>query len=139
MRKVATSLGRAAPSRDTSCFGLALLVETHQSLHRSHTVPSGDLAQLFERALDEVINQELNRRTGAGKPRKRRDLRPNSRHIPVEVARLVWERDARRCTFVDAEGRRCSERRLLTFEHRHPFALGGLPTADNLALLCKPH
>jgi hypothetical protein len=43
------------------------------------------------------------------------------------------------CTFVDAEGRRCSERRFLTFEHRHPFAFGGLPTVYNLILLCKPH
>ena len=97
----------------------------------SHTVPSGDLAQLFERALDELIYQELKRRTGAGKPRKRRDLRPDSRHIPVEVARLVWERDAGQCTFVDAEGRRCKELRVLTYEHRHPFAFGSRMTRSS--------
>ena len=112
---------------------------SRRSSFSAHSVPSGDLAQIFERALDELIHKELKRRTGAGKPRKRRELQPDSRHIPVEVARQVWERDAGQCTFVDAEGRRCNERRFLTFEHRHPFAFGGLPTVDNLALLCKPH
>ena len=52
---------------------------------------------------------------------------------------LVWERDGFRCAFVDAEGRRCSERRFLTLEHRIPFAFGGLPTVENLCLHCAPH
>ena len=105
----------------------------------SHSIPSGDLAQLFERALDELIHKELKRRLGAGKPRKRRELQPDSRHVPVEVARQVWERDGGQCAFVDTEGRRCSERRFLTFEHRIPFALGGPPTVENLCLLCRAH
>ena len=74
-----------------------------------------------------------------GKPRKRRELKAGSRHVPVEVARAVWERDGFRCAFVDAEGRRCSERRFLTLEHRIPFAFGGLPTPENLCLHCAPH
>ena len=45
-------------------------------------MPSGDLAQLFERALDELIQKELKRRMGAGNPRKRRELQPDSRHVP---------------------------------------------------------
>jgi len=43
------------------------------------------------------------------------------------------------CTFLDSEGRRCSERRFLTFEHRLPYALLGPPTVDNLCLLCQAH
>jgi hypothetical protein len=118
--------------------------ELHEKLEQaqqllSHAVPTGDLAQLFERALDALLQRELKRRTGAGKPRKRRELEPDSRHVPVEVARQVWKRDAGQCTFIDAEGRRCSERRFLTFEHRHPFAFGGLPTAGNLAVMCNAH
>jgi hypothetical protein len=77
---------------------------------------------------------------GAGKPRRRRALREGSRHVPVEIARSVWERDEGRCTFVDAEGRRCSERRFLTLEHRFPFAMGGTSLdADNLCLFCRAH
>jgi len=105
----------------------------------SHAVPRGELPTLIERALDAFIEREMRRRIGTGKPRKRRPLKPGSRQVPREVARLVWERDRGRCTFVDAEGRRCSERRHLTFDHHHPFALGGPPTTDNICLLCANH
>jgi hypothetical protein len=59
--------------------------------------------------------------------------------VPVEVAAVVWERDGGQCTFVDAEGRRCSERRFLTLEHTHPHALQGPSTVTNLSLLCASH
>ena len=105
----------------------------------SHTVPGGELATVFERALDALIESEMRRRTGAGKPRKQRPLKLDSRHVPLELAGQVWERDGGQCTFVDAEGRRCSERRFITLEHRHPYALGGPPTPENICLLCANH
>jgi len=118
--------------------------ELHRKIERatellSHAVPNGDLATLFERALDALIEQETKRRLGAGTSRKRRPLADGSRHIPVEVARQVWERDGGQCTFVDADGRRCGARRFVTFEHLVPFALGELPTVENLCLRCKAH
>jgi len=103
----------------------------------SHALPSGDLGELFERALDELIARETKRRLGANKPRRRRALSPGSRHVPVDVARQIWERDGGQCTYVDEQGRRCSARRFLTIEHRHPHALGGPPTVDNTCLLCS--
>ena len=42
-------------------------------------------------------------------------------------------------TFVDEQGRRCSEKRFISIEHRDPFALGGPPTVENLCLLCTSH
>lgn len=105
----------------------------------SHALPSGDLGELFERALDALIERETRKRFGAGRPRKARGLKPGSRHVPVEIQRAVWERDDARCTFADGEGRRCEERRFLTIEHRTPFALGGPPTPENLCLLCSAH
>jgi hypothetical protein len=51
----------------------------------SHAVASGDLGELFERALDALIEKETRQRLGAGRPRKRRGLREGSRHIPVET------------------------------------------------------
>ncbi|MBK9001460.1 MAG: HNH endonuclease [Myxococcales bacterium] len=105
----------------------------------SHTVPSGDLATILERALDVLIERETKRRSGAGKPRKRRETKPGSRHVPVEVERAVRERDGNQCTFTDAEGRRCSATRFLTIEHIDPFAKGGPTTVDNCCLLCRPH
>jgi hypothetical protein len=111
----------------------------------SHALPSGDLGELVERAVDALIEQEIRKRfgprtaSGAGKARKARELKPGSRHVPVETERAVWERDNSQCTFVDGEGRRCAERRFLTLEHRTPFALGGPPTLENLCLLCTAH
>ena len=104
-----------------------------------HAIPSGDLAALFERAIEALLEAEAKRRFGAGKPRKRRALEPGSRHIPVEVARVVWERDGGQCTYLDSEGRRCSEQRFVTLEHIEPHALGGPATVDNLSLLCSSH
>jgi hypothetical protein len=52
---------------------------------------------------------------------------------------MVWERDGGQCTYADALGRRCSERRFLTLEHKHPHALRGPSTAQNLCLLCSNH
>ena len=86
----------------------------------SHSVPSGDLPQLVERALDALIERELKRRTGAGKPRKLREQKPGSRHVPLHVERAVRERDHDQCTFTDAEGRRCPERRFLDAGASHP-------------------
>jgi hypothetical protein len=111
----------------------------------SHALPSGDLGELVERAVDALIEQETRKRfgplkaPGAGKARKARELKPGSRHVPTETERAVWERDNSQCTFVDGEGRRCAERRFLTLEHRTPFALGGPPTLENLCLLCSAH
>ena len=54
-------------------------------------------------------------------------------------AESSWERDGFQCTFVDDHGHRCSDKRYITLEHKQPFARGGPPTVDNLALLCKAH
>ena len=118
--------------------------ELYEKLERarellSHAVPNGDLGELFERALDALIVQETRKRFATGKARKPRNPNPGSRHVPAEIERAVWDRDNSQCTFVDGEGRRCSERRFLTIEHRTPFALGGLPTLENLCLLCSAH
>jgi hypothetical protein len=105
----------------------------------SHSLPTGDLAVLFERALDELIERELKRRVGAGRPRRAVKVRSGSRHIPLAVVKQVSERDSNQCAFIDSAGRRCTERRWLTIEHRHPFSLGGPATVENLCLFCKAH
>jgi hypothetical protein len=63
----------------------------------------------------------------------------NSRYVPADVRRTVWQRDEARCTFEDANGRRCSERAGLEIHHDHAFALGGPATVENLRLLCRAH
>ncbi len=124
----------------TASAELVAKLEHAQAL-LSHVVAPGALGEIFERALDELIAKETKQRQGVAsdKPRKDQELKAGSRHVPLRVAREVWNRDGSRCTFVDEHGRRCSARRFLTLEHIDPHARGGPPVPENLCLLCGPH
>jgi hypothetical protein len=105
-----------------------------------HAIPSGDIAQLFDRALTLLV-ADLSRKKFAatGRPRRSRGQSDESRNTPAEVRRAVGARDQRRCAFVAPNGRRCDERRFLEFHHVIPYAAGGLPTAENIQLRCRAH
>jgi hypothetical protein len=140
----AASMFQLEPAEESCRFTFTASAEFRKKVERarelaSHAVPSGDVAEILERALDVFIAHEMKRRLGAGKPRKPRTLKPGSRHVPREIARQVFERDGFQCAFVDAQGRRCQERRFLTIEHRQPFARGGPTTVDNLCIFCRAH
>jgi hypothetical protein len=62
-----------------------------------------------------------------------------SRYVPRPMVREVYARDEGRCTFVSANGRRCSERGALELHHVIPFGLGGLATVENLRVVCRAH
>jgi hypothetical protein len=64
---------------------------------------------------------------------------PKGRHVPVQVGRAVWARDASQCGYMDERGRRCTERCGLELHHRKAYALGGSPTEHNLELRCRAH
>ena len=55
--------------------------------------------------------------------RRSAPARANTRYVPADVRRAVWQRDGARCTFEDANGRRCMERAGLEVHHEHAFAL----------------
>ena len=105
-----------------------------------HALPSGDIAQVFDRALTLLV-ADLSRRKFAAtaRPRRSRGQSDESRNVPAEVKRLCAARDQRRCAFVAPNGRRCDERRFLEFHHVVPYAAGGLPTAANIQLRCRAH
>ena len=106
-------------------------------------IPSGDIAEIVERAVTEKLESlEARRFAKTTAPRKSlegTDSTPASRHIPAAVRRAVHERDGGRCRFVDDQGARCSERHRLEFHHRHPFAMGGDHSPGNVSLLCPAH
>ena len=62
-----------------------------------------------------------------------------SRYLPVPVRRAVSERDEGCCAWVGRTGHRCRSTYQLEFDHIVPFAHGGLPTVDNIRLLCRKH
>ena len=104
-------------------------------------IPDGDPAVIVARAL-KLLRQEVERKAFAAtsKPRPGRAPRPGSRHIPANVARAVWRRDAGQCAFVAADGRRCTERSYIEYHHAHvPYALGGEATVENISLRCRDH
>ncbi|MEZ4815070.1 MAG: HNH endonuclease signature motif containing protein [Bdellovibrionota bacterium] len=62
----------------------------------------------------------------------------NSRYIPQEVKRQVWQRDKGQCTYENG-GRRCTSKHALEFDHIRAFAKGGGATEENLRLRCRAH
>jgi hypothetical protein len=105
-----------------------------------HAVPSGDLAQVFDRALTLLV-EDLERRKFAAtaQPRKSRGQAEDSRNIPAQVRRAVSSRDGGRCAFVAKSGRRCGERRFLEYHHVQPYGAQGKPTLENIELRCRVH
>jgi hypothetical protein len=118
-------------------------VRQAQALLR-HQIPSGDLAQIFDRALTVLLRDLTKQKVAAtARPRSRRvgavTLLGGSRRITAEVKRAVWTRDEGRCAFVAPNGRRCAEVGLLEFHHVVPYANGGSATPPNIELRCRAH
>jgi len=119
--------------------------ETRERLRRAqdllgHAVPSGDVAQVIDRALI-VLVAELERRKFSATPHPRRSAgqSDDSRNIPAQVRRAVAARDGDRCAFVATNGRRCDARRFLEFHHVVPYGAGGKATVENIQLRCRAH
>jgi hypothetical protein len=74
-----------------------------------HAVPSGDLAQVFDRALTALVT-ELKRKKFAvtDRPRAGGGQAAGSRNIPAAVRRAVAARDGGACAFVSVNGHRRS-------------------------------
>jgi 5-methylcytosine-specific restriction endonuclease McrA len=119
--------------------------ETRDKLDRArallrHSLPSGDVGAVLDRALDALIAQCEKRKFAAvSKPRPTSRPTLSKRHVPAAVRRVVWERDEGRCAFVGKDGRRCAARDFLEFDHAVPLARGGRTTADRMRLLCRAH
>jgi hypothetical protein len=118
--------------------------ETYEKLRRAqdllrHSVPNGDPAVVFERALMLLVaDLERKKLAATERPRASRAASAGSRHIPAAVRREVWARDGGRCAFEGNAGR-CTETGFLEFHHVVPFADGGETTVANLQLRCRAH
>ena len=106
-----------------------------------YRVPNGDLAAIFERALDVLIERTKKERFASGcKPRTPAATKPvETRHVPAAIRPEVYERDGGRCTFVDEGGRRCAETGFLELDHVEGFACTHTHAADAMRLLCRAH
>jgi 5-methylcytosine-specific restriction endonuclease McrA len=118
--------------------------ETRDTLRRvqdlmRHSIPDGDLAIIFDRALALLLaDLERQKCAAASRPRTTTTNTNGSRHIPAAVRRAVWKRDEGRCAFKGVRGR-CCETAILEFHHVRPFADGGEATVENIELRCRAH
>jgi len=104
-----------------------------------HSVPTGDPAAIFDRALTLLLDDlEKKKLARTDRPRTARVIQKDSRYVPANVRRAVWSRDGGRCKFEGNAGR-CSETGRLEFHHLVPYALGGETTVENLELRCASH
>lgn len=105
-----------------------------------HAIPTGDVAQVIDRALTLLVT-DLQRKKFANTKQRRpsRGQSEDSRNIPAEVKRAVSARDRGRCAYVAPNGRRCGEQRFLEFHHLHPYGSHGKPTVDNIQFRCRAH
>ena len=148
--QVASPSGEGAPPLpDRFLLQLTIAKSTREKLVYaqallSHAVPSGDVAQVVDRALDALIAKLERRKLGAVSCRasgaaRSRPSTTGSRYVPAPVRRAVWERDQAQCTFIGAKGHRCGARRFLEFDHVHPVARGGTATVEGMRLRCRAH
>ena len=71
--------------------------------------------------------------SGAAERRAKRE------HIPIDVAREVWDRDGGCCVWVMASGEKCGSDQDTQIDHVDPVAFGGKPTVATLRILCRGH
>ena len=90
----------------------------------------------FQAAKEKLLKQKC---AATDRPRPGRPRSADSRNVPAEVKRAVWERDGGQCTFVSDTGHRCRERKDVQFDHIDPYARDGASTVSNIRLLCRAH
>jgi len=135
---------------------VTLSKETHDKLQKAqkllrHQVSNGDLAEVIDRALDALVDEQMKRQFGAtDRPRNKQTQQAKtdggggktgapSRHIPHAVRRQVLERDGLRCSYHDDDGNRCEQTAFLQLHHLEPFGKGGGHSAENVRIFCQAH
>jgi hypothetical protein len=107
-----------------------------------HGNPTGDLAAVLDRALDVLLADIEKKKFGkTSRPRasKARPEGADPRYVSNHVRRAVHDRDDEQCTFVSADGTRCTNRAVLEYDHRTLACRGGQPTVEGMGLLCTAH
>ena len=98
-----------------------------------------------DRAADPSMRSALEVEEATEAPRRRGEAasaatdKPSGRYIALHVRREVAQRDAGRCAYVAADGRRCRETSFLELHHHDPYAHGGAARVENLSLYCRAH
>ncbi|TMB29892.1 MAG: HNH endonuclease [Deltaproteobacteria bacterium] len=133
-------------SADTFKIEFTASRATHDKLRRAqdllrHRIPNGNLAQVFDKALDVLIAKVLKERFAVGRKGRRASapITSASHEAPDPMKREVYERDEGRCAFVAEDGTRCPETGFLEIDHIDGFARTHVHDRDRSRLLCRTH
>jgi hypothetical protein len=151
-----TSAPEVAPAPEPAvesrmALSFTLTADDHAAFERARTKLSRTKprAMSMEQTLNALVQFYLDH--DGPKPRKKSEPSSESepanlskpktptRHIPRVTRDQVFERDGHRCTYVAADGTRCTATHDLQIDHVRPFALGGTHEPDNLRVLCGAH
>jgi hypothetical protein len=122
----------------TASLALKDKLERVRDLMR-HRNPSGDLAIVFEAALDVLLEQLMKQRFGVTSKPRARGTAATSRRVNNATRRAVLDRDGLQCTWVDELGHRCESRSWLEIDHEEPLGKGGSSELQNVRVLCAGH
>ncbi|MEQ8280258.1 MAG: hypothetical protein RKU31_41695, partial [Deltaproteobacteria bacterium] len=106
------------------------------------TPPGTDIGEIFEAALAlyvEKLERRKNGKTSRPRSKPADDAPAGAAYVPAATRRAVVERDGAQCTYVSPDGRRCSERSNLEFDHVGGRTLGAGSVVGELRLLCRAH
>jgi hypothetical protein len=104
-----------------------------------HTNADGDLAVVVERALDLLLEKLERQRLGKASRLRQSPQDCDPASVSRATRRAVFERDGERCTFVDADGHRCTATTWLELDHVFARARGGTSELGNLRVRCRAH
>ncbi|MEQ8280042.1 MAG: hypothetical protein RKU31_40570, partial [Deltaproteobacteria bacterium] len=133
-----------AATPDTFAFHFDGSAEAKALLDRAKELapPATDIGEIFEAALALYVERLEKRKNGkTSRPRSKpaEDAPAGAAYVPAATRRAVVERDGAQCTYVSPDGRRCSERSNLEFDHVGGRALGAKSVVGELRLLCRAH
>jgi hypothetical protein len=122
---------------------LTISKEAHDKLELArdlvrHRHPNGKLESVIEMALDALLEKIARSKLGEAK-RPRPAKRTASRHFGRAARREAVARDGLQCAHVAPDGKRCTSRCFLEFDHIEPAGLGGGSEGPNARILCKAH
>jgi hypothetical protein len=118
-------------SEDKIKVAVVLSDETIKVLDKLKALLGKDLSMdelLQFMAMKTIKSVEKDKFKQVGKPRESLPPAKVKRIIPASIKREVYKRD-QKCT-------NCGSTHRLNYDHRHPYALGGPTSVENLRLLC---
>lgn len=95
----------------------------------------------FEYTKQSFVDTKMPCSKGVGKS-DAKVLNSNSgrEYISIHTKRMLFQKAQKCCEYRDPKThRKCSSKYKLEIDHRHPVALGGSNSIDNLRVLCQTH